>query len=69
MFIVDPTRVRVSGPLTPFKDGFVAELQRQGYTPRSASHQMQPMAWLGREELDARDLTRCLWGLGAAPAP
>ncbi|HUY73157.1 MAG TPA: site-specific integrase [Candidatus Dormibacteraeota bacterium] len=61
MFIVDPSRVRVSGPLTPFKDGFVAELERQGYTPSSASHQMQLMAhlsrWVEREELDVRDFT------------
>ena len=34
MFIVDPSRVRVTGPLTPFRAGFLAELQRLGYTPR-----------------------------------
>jgi integrase/recombinase XerD len=61
MFIVDPSRVRVTGPLTPFKAGFVAELQRQGYTPSGASHQVQLMAhvsrWLASEGLDPGGFT------------
>jgi integrase/recombinase XerD len=61
MFIVDPTRVRVTGPLTPFKASFVAELQRQGYTPSGASHQVQLMAhlsrWLAGEGVDSQRLS------------
>ncbi len=61
MSIVDPSRVRVTGPLTPFKAGFVAELQRQGYTSNSASYQVQLMAhlsrWLAGEGLDALGLS------------
>jgi integrase/recombinase XerD len=56
----DPSRVRVSGPLEPFAAGFVAELQRQGYTPGSACQQMYLFAhlsrWLAGERLDAHAL-------------
>jgi site-specific recombinase XerD len=59
--MTDPSRVRVTGPLTPFKAGFVAELQRQDYTPKSASYQVQLMAhlsrWLVGEGLDAGGLS------------
>jgi site-specific recombinase XerD len=61
MCIVDPMRVRMTGPLTPFKAGFTAELLRQGYAPKPASFHVQLMAhlsrWLADEELDARGLT------------
>lgn len=61
MSIVDPSRVRMTGPLTPFKAGFVAELQRQGYTASGASHQLRLAAhlsrWLASEGLDPGDLT------------
>jgi len=58
--MADPSRVRVSGPLEPFAAGFAAELQRQGYTPGSACHQMYLFAhlsrWLAGERLDAHAL-------------
>ncbi|MGH8327503.1 MAG: site-specific integrase [Steroidobacteraceae bacterium] len=54
--MIDPSRVRVTGPLAPFATGFVAELQRQGYTPGSAVHQLRLMdrlgRWLAEEGLD-----------------
>jgi integrase/recombinase XerD len=46
--MVDPSRVRVVGPLQPFATGFAAELARQGYTPLSARTQMQLMAHVSR---------------------
>ena len=45
---IDPSRVRVPGPLAPFAAGFVDELARQGYTPLSARNQMWLMAHLSR---------------------
>jgi integrase/recombinase XerD len=54
----DPSRVRVSGPLAAYRDGFAEELARQGYTAGSAQRQVQLMAHLSRW-LDSR-------GLGAA---
>jgi hypothetical protein len=36
-----PSRVRVTGPLAPRAAGFRQELARQGYTPHSASNQLQ----------------------------
>lgn len=61
MFIVDPTRARMTGPLTPFKPGFVAELQRQGYTPSGATAHVRLMAhvsrWLQGEGLEPGDFT------------
>lgn len=54
--MIDPVRVRVSGPLAPFAAGFAAELTRQGCTPKSASLQLQLMAhvsrWLAAQALD-----------------
>src|SRR5512132_8255 len=56
-----PSRVRVTGPLASHAAGFRRELARQGYTPHSASNQLQLMAhtsrWLagrglGVDELD-----------------
>lgn len=40
----DPSRVRVTGPLTPYVDGFAAELSRQGYRPNARASQLQLMA-------------------------
>ena len=57
----DSSRVRMTGPLTPFVAGFAAELQRQGYTKVSATHQLRLMAhlsrWLGAEGLDPQGLS------------
>jgi site-specific recombinase XerD len=59
--MTDPSRRRVTGPLAPFKSGFIAELQRQGYAPGSACRQVDLMTrlsrWLSGEGLDPRGLT------------
>jgi integrase/recombinase XerD len=59
MFIVDPSRVRVTGPMVPFKAGFVAELQRQGYSAAAAAAHVRLAAhvsrWLVAEGLDLGD--------------
>ncbi|MGH7477952.1 MAG: tyrosine-type recombinase/integrase, partial [Longimicrobiales bacterium] len=56
----DPSRVRVSGPLAPYAHGFAMELSRLGYTPVSASFQLQLLAhlsrWLSGEGLDPTGL-------------
>jgi integrase/recombinase XerD len=57
----DPSRVRVTGPLTPYAHGFAAELSRQGYRPNAAASQLQLMAhlsrWLSGRGLGAEQLT------------
>lgn len=56
-----PSRVRVRGLLEPFACGFRRELARQGYTPHSASNQLQLMAhasrWLACRGLGVGELT------------
>jgi integrase/recombinase XerD len=58
--MVDPSQVHVSGPLEPFAAGFASSLVRHGYTPNSATLQMNLMAhlshWLTGQGLDAREL-------------
>ena len=51
----DPSRVRVSGPLAAYRDGFAEGLAKQGYTAGSAQRQVHLMAHLGRW-LDSRGL-------------
>jgi integrase/recombinase XerD len=55
------TRVRVSGPLARYADGFRATLAERGYAPSSAAGQLQLMAqvsrWLVRAGLGGMDLT------------
>jgi integrase/recombinase XerD len=57
----DPLRVRVSGPLEAFAPGFVAELERVGYSSLGATLQLRLMArlsgWLGSEGLGPAGLT------------
>lgn len=57
----DPSRVRVVGPLAPYKCGFRGELEARGYTPGSAAVQLQLMAelsrWLDGEGVDVGGLT------------
>ena len=43
-----PSKVRLSGPLVPFADGFGAALSDLGYTPLSAANQLRVMAHLSR---------------------
>lgn len=56
-----PSRVRVIGPLASHAAGFRQELARQGYTPHSASSQLQLMAhasrWLESAGLGLDELT------------
>ena len=57
---IDPSQIRVLGPLSTFTGGFANELAYQGYTPNSARLQIWLMAhlsgWLVKEGLDAGDL-------------
>ncbi|MHB1766183.1 MAG: tyrosine-type recombinase/integrase, partial [Gammaproteobacteria bacterium] len=57
----DPSRVRVTGPLTRFAEGFAAALIREGYRRNAAANQLQLMAhlsrWLAPKGLDVVDLT------------
>ena len=58
--MMDPSRVRVTGPLEQYAPGFVAELVGVGYRPVSAAFQLQLMAhlsrWLAGEGLEVREL-------------
>lgn len=55
-----PSRVRVTGPLTSFAEGFAAELAKQGYRTNAAANQLQLFAhlsrWLASKGLDATTL-------------
>lgn len=57
---MDPSRVRVSGPLEPFAAGFVVELAGLGFTANSAGLQLGVVAhlsrWLAGQELPAAAL-------------
>lgn len=56
-----PSRVRTTGPLARFAEGFAAQLIRQGYRPGAAANQLQLIAhlsrWLAPKGLDVADLT------------
>ena len=56
-----PPRVRITGPLVQYVDGFGRALLDQGYTPLSARSQLELMAhvsrWLAESELGAESLT------------
>jgi integrase/recombinase XerD len=56
-----PDRVRVTGPLTPFADGFRTHLVERGYSLWSAQFHLQFLAhvsrWLDAEGLDVSRLT------------
>jgi len=58
--LIDPSRVRVRGPLAAFAAGFADELARQGYRPLAARNQMWLLAhlsrWLVSEEFGAHEL-------------
>ncbi len=57
----DPSHVHVHGPLKPFAPGFVDWLARHGYTPLSATFQLNLMAhwdrWLTAQSTDLRRLS------------
>lgn len=44
----EPSRVRVTGPLQPFAEGFIAELEEAGYRPAAAAVQVRVLAHLSR---------------------
>lgn len=56
----DPSRVRFTGPLARFADGFTAELLHQGYRRNAAADQLRLVAhlsrWLAARHLDTKDL-------------
>lgn len=56
----DPSRVRVTGPLEFYADGFRTRLSNRGYTPYGAIGQVRLMAhvsrWLAAERLGVADL-------------
>jgi integrase/recombinase XerD len=61
MYVRDPLRVVVTGPLLSYLDGFCAELGRRGYSPAGAAELVQLMAhlsrWLDEQRLVPADLT------------
>src|SRR5205814_10437921 len=61
MYVRDPLRVVVTGPLGPYSSGFCAELEQLGYTAKSACNVVRLMAhlswWLGRQRLEPAELT------------
>jgi integrase/recombinase XerD len=46
--MMDPSGVRVTGPLERYAAGFLAELMEAGYRPSSAGVQLRLLAHLGR---------------------
>jgi site-specific recombinase XerD len=61
MYVRDPLRVVVTGPLSSYVDGFCVVLRRWGYSPAGAAELVQLMAhlsrWLDRHRLAVGDLT------------
>jgi integrase/recombinase XerD len=57
----DPSRVRVTGPLAVFAEGFARELARLGYKPNAAADQLRLMAhlsrWMDAEQREVAGLT------------
>ena len=57
----EPSRVRITGPLAGFADGFREQLDGWGYAKSSAAAQLRVMAhlsrWLDEQQLDAGGLT------------
>ena len=57
----EPSRVRITGPLAGFADGFREQLAGWGYAKSSAAAQLRVMAhlsrWLDEQQLDAGGLT------------
>jgi integrase/recombinase XerD len=61
MYVRDPLKVVVVGPLAPYSEGFAAEVLKRGYRPSTAAELMQVAAhlsrWLAGEGLATGDLT------------
>lgn len=64
--MADPSRVRITGPLSPFAEGFAAELAHQGYRPNAVANQLQLIAhlsrWLTARGMDAGSLSSETFG-------
>jgi integrase/recombinase XerD len=62
MFMSDPLRVHLSGPLSDFAAGFLDDMLGRGYRPGTAAKQLQLMAhlsrWLATRDLEPADLRR-----------
>ena len=67
MYVRDPLRVVVTGPLAAYAAGFCAELERQGYAPQPASELAQLMAHVSRW-LDGQGLMPEPW-YSPTPSP
>jgi len=56
----EPSRVRVTGPLEPFAEGLIAELEEAGYRPAAAAVQVRVLAhlsrWMGEQGVAAGGL-------------
>lgn len=56
----EPLRVRVIGPLEPFAEGFIAELEEAGYRPAGAAVQVRVLAhlsrWMHEEDVSPAEL-------------
>jgi integrase/recombinase XerD len=56
------SRVRVTGPLSEYREGFAQALAAQGYTPLSAANQVRLLAslsrWLVERQVPVSELTR-----------
>jgi integrase len=61
MYVRDPLRVVVTGPLLSYVDGFCVEMAQRGYSPAGAAELVQLMAhlsrWLGERRLVPADLS------------
>ena len=61
MYLRDPSRVVVTGPLASFAGGFCVALERRGYAPAAAAELLQLMAhlsrWLGDQHVELAGLT------------
>jgi integrase/recombinase XerD len=56
----EPSRVRVTGPLEPFAEGFIADLEEAGYRPAAAAVQVRVLAhlsgWMRDEQVSPGQL-------------
>lgn len=54
--MTSPSKVQVTGPLLPFKKGFIKDLAEHGYAPLSAANQVRVLAHLSRW-MEAKGIT------------
>jgi site-specific recombinase XerD len=67
VYVRDPRRVRVVGPLAEYAPGFCVELERRGFAPTSASRQLLLMAsasrWLAQRRFGVDQFTSARVGM------